>query len=89
VFIEQDVQLDVVHGVLKSIKYAGQNIQREADTHMHIIENIIYKIWFLYPTKFKNADVEMEKAAENIQKVDGRLQNLIKRSNTCCLWTYF
>lgn len=71
-FIEQDVQLDVVHGVLKSIKYAGQNIQREADTHMHIIEN---------------ADVEMEKAAENIQKVDGRLQNLIKRSNTCCLWT--
>ena len=37
IFIEQEEQLDVIHGAIKSIRYAGEAIHQEADTHVNML----------------------------------------------------
>ena len=56
---------------MKNIKYGQQEIGRETDTHMKLLDS---------------ASTETDKTTANMIVVDSRLKKLIKSSNTCCLW---
>jgi len=60
-----------LHAVVKNIKYGQQEIGRETDTHMQLLDQ---------------ASRETDKTTANMIVVDSKLKKLIKSSNTCCLW---
>eukprot|EP00826_Nyctotherus_ovalis_P042215 TRINITY_DN4319_c0_g1_i12.p1 TRINITY_DN4319_c0_g1~~TRINITY_DN4319_c0_g1_i12.p1 ORF type:complete len:257 (-),score=71.71 TRINITY_DN4319_c0_g1_i12:95-844(-) len=68
----QDEVADALHGTLKGIKYAGNNINDQIQGDIDIINQ---------------SSQDMEKLSEKIKIVDGRLKTVIKKANACCLWT--